>query len=136
MDLLEFLMELDILDQIFYRSIFYRSGITHVIFHNDAKINVDKYDSLPLEKTLTFHNVIIHIKSVWNKDPNNCYYNILLEKYSYELPKDNDDNKYFLFNKSIDVNNTNESKECDICHYWYFLDKRFNRMSAMVVMMY
>ena len=81
---------------------------------------------MPLEKTLTFHNVIIHIKSVWNKDPNNCYYNILLEKYSYELPKDNDDNKYFLFNKSIDVNNTNESKECDICHYWYFLDKRFN----------
>ena len=81
---------------------------------------------MPLEKTLTFHNVIIHIKSVWNKDPNNCYYNILLEKYSYELPKDNDDNKYFLFNKSIDVNNTNESKECNICHYWYFLDKRFN----------
>ena len=81
---------------------------------------------MPLEKTLTFHNVIIHIKSVWNKDPNNCYYNILLEKYSYELPKDNDDNKYFLFNKSIDVNNTNESKECNICHYWYFLNKRFN----------
>ena len=27
--------------------------------------------------------------------------------------------------KGIDVNKTNESKECDICHYWYFLDKRF-----------
>ena len=23
----------------------------------------------------------------------------------------------------IDVNKTNESKECDICHYWYFLNK-------------
>ena len=25
----------------------------------------------------------------------------------------------------IDVTKTNESKECDICHYWYFLDKGF-----------
>ena len=22
----------------------------------------------------------------------------------------------------IDVNNTNVSKECDICHFWYFKD--------------
>ena len=21
----------------------------------------------------------------------------------------------------IDVNKTNKSKECDICHYWYFI---------------
>ena len=27
--------------------------------------------------------------------------------------------------KGIDVNKTNKSKECDICHYWYFLDKGF-----------
>ena len=26
----------------------------------------------------------------------------------------------------IDINKTNKSKECDICHYWYFLDKNFN----------
>ena len=24
-----------------------------------------------------------------------------------------------------DVNKTSESKECDICHCWYFLDKGF-----------
>ena len=24
------------------------------------------------------------------------------------------------------MNKTNASKECDICHYWYFLDKNFN----------
>ena len=41
-------------------------GITYVISHNYANIKVDSYDSLPLEKALTFHNVIIHIKSVWN----------------------------------------------------------------------
>ena len=26
----------------------------------------------------------------------------------------------------IDVGKTNKSRECDICHYWYFLDKNFN----------
>ena len=25
--------------------------------------------------------------------------------------------------EEIDVNMTSESKECDICHNWYFLDK-------------
>ena len=24
------------------------------------------------------------------------------------------------------IDKTNASKECDICHYWYFLDKNFN----------
>ena len=28
--------------------------------------------------------------------------------------------------KWIDVNKTNASKECDICHYWYFKDIGFN----------
>ena len=27
--------------------------------------------------------------------------------------------------EGIDMNKTNASKECDICHYWYFLDKNF-----------
>ena len=35
-----------------------------------AKIKVYSCNSLPLEKTSTFHNVIILIKSVWNKDKN------------------------------------------------------------------
>ena len=42
-------------------------------FHNYPKIKVDSYDYLPLEKTLTFHNVIILIKPVFNKDKNNYY---------------------------------------------------------------
>ena len=28
--------------------------------------------------------------------------------------------------EGIDINKTNASKECDIFHYWYFLDKKFN----------
>ena len=27
--------------------------------------------------------------------------------------------------EGIDINKANTSKECDICHYWYFLDKNF-----------
>ena len=29
----------------------------------------------------------------------------------------------------IDVNKTSESKECNICHYWYFLNKGFKFQS-------
>ena len=28
--------------------------------------------------------------------------------------------------KGIDVDATNKSKECMLCHYWYFLDKSFS----------
>ena len=42
----------------------------------------------------------------------------------------------------IDANKTSASKECNICHYWYFLDKNFkyhilyfmNHIYAMDVM--
>ena len=56
-----------------------KSGIIYVISRNYAKIKVDSCDSLPLEKTMTFHNVII-LKSVFNKYTNNYYYNRFLEK--------------------------------------------------------
>ena len=36
---------------------------------------------------MTLRNVIILVKSVWNKDKNSYDYNIFLEKASYELPK-------------------------------------------------
>ena len=29
------------------------------------------------------------------------------------------------FSEGIDINKGSTSKKCDICHYWYFLDKRF-----------
>ena len=28
--------------------------------------------------------------------------------------------------EGIDIDKTNKSKECNICHYWYFLNKNFN----------
>ena len=56
-----------------------KSGITDTISHNFA---IDSYNSLPIEKTITFHNVIILIKSAVDRNKQNYYYNIFLEKGS------------------------------------------------------
>ena len=78
MELLEFMMELDIqyiccdkYDSICQRDrylIRVKSGIIYVISPNHAKIKVDSYNSLPPGETMAFHNVIILIKSVFDKD--------------------------------------------------------------------
>ena len=69
-----------------------KSGITDSINHNFGRIRIDSYNSLPIEKTLTFHNIVILIKSVVNKYKNEYYFHILLEKGSC---KDKSDTKYF-----------------------------------------
>ena len=43
------------------------------------------YDSLPLGKKFTLHNVITLIKSLFHKDQNRFYYNVFLEKCLYQL---------------------------------------------------
>ena len=67
--------------------IWVKSGITYINSHSCAKIKVDSQDSLPLEKTMTVHNVIILIRSVFNEYIDNYYCNIFLEKALHELPK-------------------------------------------------
>ena len=64
-----------------------KSSITYIFSHYFTKIKVDSYDSLPTDKILTLHNVIILIKLVPNKDKNHYYYKIFLEKFSYQLAK-------------------------------------------------
>ena len=64
-----------------------KSGVTYIFSHYFAKIKVDSYDSLLIEKRLTLHNVVILIKTVLNKDKNHFYYKIILEKFSYQLAK-------------------------------------------------
>ena len=57
-----------------------KGGITYIISHDYAKIKIDSYNSLPLEKALPLHNVIMLIKLVFNNDQNHCYYNIIYHK--------------------------------------------------------
>ena len=65
-----------------------RSKIKYLISkksdHNFGRIRIDSYNSLPLKKILTFHNVIILIKSVVNQNKNKYYYNIFLAKGAYK----------------------------------------------------
>ena len=69
-----------------------KSGITDSINHNFGKIRIVSYNSLPIQKILTFHNVIILIQSVLNKNETQYYYNTLLAKGLY---KDKSDTTYF-----------------------------------------
>ena len=52
----------------------------------------NSYNSLPIERLLTFHNVVILTKSVVNKNQNEYYYNIFSEKGLY---KDKSGRRYF-----------------------------------------
>ena len=65
-----------------------KGGITYIFSHYFAKVKADSYDFLPIEKIWTLHNVIIHIKSVLNKDKSHYYYKIFLEKCSCQLAKE------------------------------------------------
>ena len=56
-----------------------KSGMTYIFSHYFAKIKMDPYDSWPIEKILTLHNVIILIKSVVNKDKIHYYCKLFLE---------------------------------------------------------
>ena len=75
-----------------------KSGVTNSISYNFGKIKIDSYNSLPIKKISTFHNAIILIKSVANKNKNKYYYNIFLEKdlYKYKSNKE-----YFKMNVCI-----------------------------------
>ena len=56
---------------------------------------------------MTLDNVIIFINSVDNKNKNKYYYDRI------------------DVSEGIDINKTSTYKDCDICHYWYFLNYSF-----------
>ena len=72
---MKFMIGLDISEKVL---VIMKKGFKNSIDHNFARITIDSYSSLPIEKILTFHNVIILIKSTVNNNEN-YYYNIFLE---------------------------------------------------------
>ena len=50
-----------------------KSSITYIFSHYFIKIKIGSYDSFPIEKILTLHNVMIFIKSVLDKDKNHYF---------------------------------------------------------------
>ena len=61
-----------------------KRGVTDSINHNFARIRINSYNFWPIEKILTFHDLIILIKSVVNKNENKYNYNIFLGKGCYK----------------------------------------------------
>ena len=59
------------------------------------KIKVDYYDSLPNDKRINLHNVLIPIKLVLNKDKNHYYYMILLGKMLVSVTLKNKHKNFF-----------------------------------------
>ena len=55
-----------------------KSTATCIFSYYFEKFKVDSHDTLPIEKTLTLHNVVILVKSILNKDRNHYYYKIFL----------------------------------------------------------
>ena len=86
--------------------IYEKSGVAYPISHNYPRIKVDSYDPFPLEKYLTFRNVITLIKLVFNKDKNNYYYNIFLEEATDFHDKQNlkNDNCLAVISLDVDLN--------------------------------
>ena len=76
-------------------------------------------DNLPLNKTLKLHMLTIIVRSVFKED-GQYYPQFFLDECLYEV--------YMIqyeridVSEGIDINKSTESKECMICHYWYFLD--------------
>ena len=62
-------------------------SITYVTCYKYARIKVDSYDPLPLDKMLTLHNIMILIKSVFNEDQKHLFFNMFFKKCSYQLAK-------------------------------------------------
>ena len=89
------------------------------------KIKFNSDDDLSLNKPLKFHNMTIIIRSVF-EDGGKLYPQVFLNDALYELniQKMLEYDRIDISEK-IDINKTSLSKECDICHYWYFKDVGF-----------
>ena len=76
------------------------------------KIKFNSGDDLSLNKQLKFHNMIITIRSVFEEN-STLYPQVFLDDTLYEL---NIEYERIDISEGIDINKTNLSKECDICH--------------------
>ena len=92
------------------------------------KIKFNSDDELSLNKPLKFHLMTITIKTVFEED-GKLYPQVFLEDNLYKLNAKRRikmlEHDRIDISEVIDVNKTNLSKECDICHYWYFKDVGF-----------
>ena len=86
------------------------------------KIKINSDDNLALNKILKLNMLAVIIRSVFQE--NGKYYpQDFLDECLYELKILEYDR--IDVSEGIDINKTNASKKCDICHYCYFSGKGF-----------
>ena len=86
------------------------------------KIKFNSDENVPLSKMLKLHMLTVIVRSVF-KEVGKYYPEVFLDECLYEvliLEYDRID-----ISEGIDIKKTNASRECDIWHHWYFLDKKF-----------
>ena len=86
------------------------------------KIKFNSDDNLPLNKVRKLDNLTIVVRSFF-QEVSKYHTQVFLVECLYELKMLEHDRR--KISEGIDINKTNASKECDICHYWYLLDKGF-----------
>ena len=94
------------------------------------KIKFCSNGNLPLYKKIEIPVVTTVVRAVF--DENKYYPQDFLDEYLHKMI-------YYHrtdVSEGIDVNKARASKECDVCHYWYFLRYSFNHVSAIDVMIY
>ena len=86
------------------------------------EIRFDSYNDFPLNKLLKFHVMTIIIRSVFQEDgkfyPQLFFYDTYCIITMLQYKKIN-------ASEGSDVNKTSLSKECMLCHYWFFKDTGF-----------
>ena len=88
-----------------------------------TKIKFNSDDNLPLDKSLKFYSTTVTIRCIFKED-NKLYPQVFLDEALYNLQKMLEYDRIDISEGIVDK--TNKSKECKLCHYWYFLDKNFS----------
>ena len=88
------------------------------------KIKFNSDNNLSLNKQLKFYNMNVTIRCVFSED-NKLYPQVFLDEALYSLQTLLKYDRIDI-SEGIDVDKTNKSKECKLCHYWYFLNKNFS----------
>ena len=85
------------------------------------KIKFESNNIFPKDKDVNIHVATIVIRAIFAK--NGKYYpQLFLDDGLYKMLV----YETIDISDGIDVNKSDESKECMLCHYWYLLDKSFS----------
>ena len=80
---------------------------------------------MAIYQTLELHNMIMIVRVVF-QESNKSYSEVFLDECLCKLQM-----LYYDVSEGIDVVKTSESKDCDVCHYCYFLDKSFKLQQSV-----